>query len=894
MSAGDRPPKDLAEQTTAEERPARVAEDGDVMSAQIADARPVESPALVLARARIAGALFGDAVGLGRFRVLERLGGGGMGVVYAAYDPELDRGVALKTVHVPRIGRDIALAEAKALARLAHPNVVPVFDVGASGDHVYIVMELVRGETLRAWVQGKPPPEILDVYRQAGQALAAAHAAGLVHRDFKPDNAIVGTDGRVRVVDFGLACEAAGEPSSEASAEISSPVRVGGTPRYMAPEQTAGAPATPAADQYSFGVSLGEALRGDPDRAVPRWLELVVERATAADPGARFASMQALLRALGADPARVRRRGLIAAAVAGVVAAAFAIGRSGLIAADEPCSGGERLIAAAWSPTARQLGLARIAALSPYGIELAASLRTQLDDLVRRWSTGHRAACLAHRRGEQSAALLDRRMACLDRGRAALGALADVVVTADAAALPGVARAARAVPDPDACADAHALEGDVDPASPALAAIAAGIAEQVARARIQLAAGHADTARSAAAAAAARARAFGHRPLLAEALLVEGHALMADDRDAAAARLRDAATTGFASGSAAYAIEAWARRAWLIGTSAQPEAALAGLDVVDALASRTSSAFARALLHNNVASVELGRGHRAAARAMLERALDDARRVTGPGALELVLIRINTALALDEPERRDALLADAHAELVRLLGEDHPDALLAQSIRVKTTVVSFARAAELLDAVCRRREIHVWLAPVTAVCWVELADLRAELGDRTAAAAALDRAAVLGSDRNDDTPEAAGYRLLWRGDPAAAARRFAAALDAFPAAPGEPWYVGYTRARLSLGLGRAQAALGQPASAIAPLERSIAVLEPLARDRPAVAFDRRLGRARAELARARAAVGAPPEPTRALASAALGWLRSAGAPASELAALEPLTAGSPR
>src|SRR5262249_13892270 len=287
--------------------------------------------------------------------VLERLGGGGMGVVYAAYDPELDRGVALKTVHVPHIGRDIALAEAKALARLAHPNVVPVFDVGASGDHVYIVMELVRGETLRAWVQGKALSEILDVYRQAGQALAAAHAAGLVHRDVKPDNATVGTEGRVRVVDFGLACEAAPDAATGAAAsETSSPVRVGGTPRYMAPEQAAGAPATPAADQYSFGVSLGEALRADPDRPVPRWLELVIERATARDPAARFESMPQLLRALGRDPARLRWRGVAAAAVAAVVVAAFAIGRVGLVASDEPCSGGERLLSAAWNPVARQ------------------------------------------------------------------------------------------------------------------------------------------------------------------------------------------------------------------------------------------------------------------------------------------------------------------------------------------------------------------------------------------------------------------------------------------------------------------------------------------------------------------------------------------------------------
>jgi serine/threonine protein kinase len=239
------------------------ADDAQLIAA-LADARPIDSPALMLARARVGGALFGAAVGLGRFRVLDRLGGGGMGVVYAAYDPQLDRGVALKTLHVPRVGRELALSEAKALARLAHPNIVPVFDVGIEGEHVYIVMELVRGKTLREWVKGKSQREILDVYRQAGHALAAAHGAGLVHRDFKPDNAIVGTDGRVRVIDFGLACEAATDATTVATRQAA------GTPRYMAPEQAAGAPVTAAADQYSFGVSLDEALRGHPGKSLPR------------------------------------------------------------------------------------------------------------------------------------------------------------------------------------------------------------------------------------------------------------------------------------------------------------------------------------------------------------------------------------------------------------------------------------------------------------------------------------------------------------------------------------------------------------------------------------------------------------------------------------------------
>jgi len=220
-----------------------------------------------------------------------------MGVVYEAYDPDLARRVALKLVNVAAWDHEAALDEAKALAKLSHPNVVPIYDVGLDRDHVYLVMELVRGKTLRQWPGDHTLCELLVVYQQAGVALAAAHDACLVHRDFKPDNAIVGTDGRVRVVDFGLACEA-DEPARAAGERR----RVAGTPHFMAPEIEAGGAITPAADQYSFCVALADALALVKEPP-PRRITAALERGRAADPGERFASMGDLLRELAWDPA---------------------------------------------------------------------------------------------------------------------------------------------------------------------------------------------------------------------------------------------------------------------------------------------------------------------------------------------------------------------------------------------------------------------------------------------------------------------------------------------------------------------------------------------------------------------------------------------------------------
>jgi tetratricopeptide (TPR) repeat protein/predicted Ser/Thr protein kinase len=847
---------------------------GEVTDA-LAGARPADPAGLALARARVGGALFGTTAALGRFHVLEQLGRGGMGVVYAAYDPELDRKVALKTVSVPEGGRDIAVAEAKALARLSHPNVVPVFDVGVVEDRVYIVMELVRGSTLREWVAGKRPRDILDAYRQAGLGLAAAHASGLVHRDFKPDNAIVGSDGRVRVVDFGLACEATA-PDGELR-------RTAGTPRYMAPEQAAGV-VTPAADQYSFSVALAEAVGGDGAAPLPRWVDSIVQRGRATEPAQRFASMSELLRALARDPARIWRRRAVVGGLAVATVAAFFVGRARTGDEAEVCDGGERELATSWEPTARDQQLARIAAASPYGRELAPQLAADIARYRTRWVTGYRAACLTQRRGLQSEAMLDRRMTCLERGRSALATVAEIASTTDA--LPEVARAVAALPEPDACADLTVLASDAPPPPAVLAARLVPLRRALEGARVQLAAGRSSAARTIAHGVTSELRSIGYAPLLAESLLVEGDALRRTDQTAATGLLQEATTTGFAGHVDAVAIEAWARRAWLEGMNEGPDA-LSGLEVVDALARRTPATFARALLLNNVGSVKLARGQRSEAQAWFARALEVAREVTGPSAVELTAIRRNLARVSDDPAQRDKLLADAHADLVRLLGASHPDTLTSAYVHAATGMLRMSDAAAALAITCERFELHDSLAQLTPPCLGELGDLRAELGDVPGAIVAYTRAIERGGAQHPEVPEIVGYLALWRGDSAGAIRAFETGLAAPPLQVGLPFFKNYVQAKLQLGLARAMRAAGRLDQARRLLVRSLELLNEVNEQSP-LTTQRRLGSARAEFAAVLAATHGPRGEVRNAAGQALAWYRRVGGAPTKLSELERL------
>src|SRR5690606_10655235 len=291
-----------------------------------------------------------------------------MGVVYVAYDEQLDRRVAVKLLRKTETdtqGKARLEREAQAMARLSHPNVVTVHEVGTHQGQVFVAMEFVDGGDLRGWLKSQPRSwqQIVAVFCQAGEGLAAAHAAGIVHRDFKPDNVLVGNDGRVRVADFGLAHahdevldRGELEPSMSSSTSSSNRLdqaltRTGalmGTPAYMAPEQYAGRRTDARTDQFAFCVALWEGLYGrrpfsganmialstaiaegtidEPpaDTEVPAWLRVALVRGLSPRPDHRWPSMPTLLEVLGNDPQLRRRRRLRIATIVGATAIVLA------------------------------------------------------------------------------------------------------------------------------------------------------------------------------------------------------------------------------------------------------------------------------------------------------------------------------------------------------------------------------------------------------------------------------------------------------------------------------------------------------------------------------------------------------------------------------------------
>ena len=469
-----------------------------VTSREVESTLDAEPPDLGLAEgaaATYAATNRGRRQRIGRFLVLGRLGHGAMGVVVEAHDEHLDRTVALKLLHpaATKHHQERLLREAKALARLSHPNVVQVYDVGTMGDHTFIAMELVRGDTLAQHRGSGSWRRAVNLYLQAARGLAAAHAKGLVHRDFKPENCMVGEDGRVRVVDFGLACDVSAtrvapsiieEPEepwdsvADLSQRITREGAVVGTVAYMAPEQFGGDVADESSDQYSFFVSLHEAICGgrreqslgalvmerlqedpklSPDLDVPRRLRQALLRGLALQPGDRWPSMGAVITELEAIVRRRRWRSI--ATMLGV--GAIAGGSLTAVSGSGPCPGAEVVRERVWDDTGRQQLADVFMRHRPEDVDvLLPRITDRIDGYARDWAEMTQQSCVdtfvGHHQSERSFEL---RARCLERrGNRLELALTSLTSAADPETLVQRSVLPFKLPLLTSCADVDALD----------------------------------------------------------------------------------------------------------------------------------------------------------------------------------------------------------------------------------------------------------------------------------------------------------------------------------------------------------------------------------------------------------------------------------------------------
>ncbi|MCE9580384.1 MAG: serine/threonine-protein kinase [Deltaproteobacteria bacterium] len=629
-----------------------------------------------------------------RYVLGERLGAGGMGTVFVALDPELDREVALKVLHdddLARAGQERLRREARALARVAHPNVVPVYDVGEFAGRLYYTMERVRGRSLREWARaGRGWAEVQRVVLDAARGLAAIHAAGLVHRDVKPSNILIGDDGRARLADLGIAAGAAGPGGAEIVDTAT--LRAAGTLAYMAPEQLAGALGDARADQFALGVSLFELLHGKPPfggatvderraaiargpasgtSSVPGWLDAVARRAIAPDPAARFADLPALIEAL-AGPARRRWPYAVAAGAlgAGAIVVGAMLASSSAREEPDPCAGVARELRGVWDDATRaRLSAAFATTGAPYATTTWTEVARALDAYAEAWTAARAVACQASATHGASPTA-ERRDLCLGQRRLELTRVVALFEHPDSALVERATGAIRGLGAVDDCADPAFLDGlATATASPARA--------QVVEARIDLAAGRTAQALASARTAALAAHRAGDAELEAEATMVLGAAQREHGEVAPAIDTLQAALALAPAAAIRLRIELWL-------TLANSLARLDRLDEADATLGLAEDALRSApdLMRETGVAISRGtllgrRSDYAGALAQFERARALGETLWGPDSWRLAANESNLATALRRLGRTDDAIAHARraVALVAPLGDTHPDTL---------------------------------------------------------------------------------------------------------------------------------------------------------------------------------------------------------------------------
>jgi tetratricopeptide (TPR) repeat protein/predicted Ser/Thr protein kinase len=537
---------------------------------------------------------------LGRYELQELLGTGGMGEVFRAFDPKLGRDVALKRWKRRRGPAPVPMQErirreARAMARLSHPNVVPVYDVEFSSDGLLIAMQYVDGTNLRGWFEEAPPwREVVRVLVEAGRGLGAAHEAGLIHRDFKPANVLIGRDGRARVTDFGLASENddvrsstgsswAGLSGDSGSQSLTQAGTVMGTPVYMAPEQHRGNRCTPASDQFAFCVTLFEGLYGvrpfstggralvrakqreafahpPAGSGVPRSLFKIIARGLSADPQQRWPSMESLLRRL--ERASAPQAGRRTAVVAGVLVMASGglawTGRDSTGVCDGPSELDEH-----WTAQRRvevehaltQTGATRAPAI-------AASVVERIDAFAGQWAVARDQWC----EGGPPDARADQELACLRQQLDRLDAIVSELERADAKAMPRTLSLADSLPDPAQCSRSDEPGARPMPDDPALAVEVDRLRRSIEAADAALAVARFEAADDQAQRIVAQVDDIGFPPLRAEALGCAGRASAAvGELDRAERELGEAYFLAVKLGYARVALDASIRLVEVVG-----------------------------------------------------------------------------------------------------------------------------------------------------------------------------------------------------------------------------------------------------------------------------------------------------------------------------------------
>jgi eukaryotic-like serine/threonine-protein kinase len=662
---------------------------------------------------------------LGRYLVIERVGRGGMGVVLRAYDSKLQREVALKLVRKDALGeagQSRLVREARAMARLNHPNVVGLYDVELALDvrqgGVVVVMEYVAGTTLRQWLEATPRSyrEVVDVFIEAGRGLSAAHAQGLLHRDFKLDNVLVGSDERVRVTDFGLVrmadSPASDEPWERLSAsesmsrefELTEAGVVMGTPAYMAPEQHEGGELDPRTDQYAFCVAMWRALTGrwpvqargstlskakragipawPRDVSVPRHIVDAVRRGLSPERADRWASMQALLAELDRSPSRRRRRMLAVGVLALVGVGAWGgqrvqREREAARCADE----GEQIVRTWNDDRAAEIGAALEATGISYAADTWSRSMPRLQAYAEQWQAARTLACdRIEVEKTWNAELGQAARACLDEHRDNLEALLEQLSRPDATVVEHVGGASASLPLLATCTDEVALRQRAEPPTdPLLREQVAALRSRLAEAAAAGGAGRNEEALTQAQGVLAEAKELSWRPLLAEAWFAVGAAHEGlGQYDSARKALEEAVFEAGAEGHDELAIRAGNMLAFTVGHhAAKHDEGLQWGRLSQMFAARVGRAddLVMGRLYSNLGTVHHGRGDYGKALESHERAVAIVEKTLGPEHPDLALFLSDLGIVQrtrGEHGKALELQARALAILENALGPEHP------------------------------------------------------------------------------------------------------------------------------------------------------------------------------------------------------------------------------